>query len=368
MGRFNLGAVEDINQEDLHRGACPVCKQEKIKPLILDGSMDSFDYYCDFCKKTISISGTVLGSDDYWSEYAKNNRAQIELRAEVKNYPEKIYPLYINTMSFFLGENYKQDTPKYSYGDWEKGMVPGHPNKYKSISESELQKINLEQKKILDKSVEYILKRYIDAYQESKEESINPTKYLEFEIETVEKVFNTIIEPNAVQVNLGNWTMDIDRLSRIQRYYRQAVTGRIPYNVVVSPNQKIGIGTQKEEMQCLIDALMFSKYLAFLKNERTNNEDKKASGDYYDNEELKDIKSKIDEALKDLEKLGFGQEIIYNEIDSLKASSAKNSKKDFKDLVLGKLVDLGLNQALDRELAKSIYKTIFGGDLPKLLS
>jgi hypothetical protein len=371
MGLYNLvGTVEHITQEDIRRGACPICKKAKIKPLILDGSQDSFDYHCDFCQKTISMSGSVLGSDDYWKAYAKNNQAQTELKTEVKNYPDDRYPLYSDTMSFFLGESYSQDLAK-NYDDWKNGKVPGYPNKYKSISEQELVKINKEQKLILEKSVESTLKRYTDAYHETKSESINPTKYLEFEIDTVEKIFSTAIQPNIRQVNLGNWTMDVDRLSKIQGYYRHAVGGRIPYNIVVSPNQKLRIGTQKEEMECLIDALMYSKYLEFLNSEKalSENGDDASAGfiDYYSKHELKDLKTKIDEVLQNLEKLGLGQEIIYDEIESLKTSSKKNSKKDFKDLVLGKLCDLGLNHALDSELSKNIYSTIFGDDFPKLL-
>lgn len=372
MGLHNLsGTIEHITQEDILRGACPICKQEKIKPLVLDGSTDSFDYHCGFCKKTISMSGSVLGNNGLWKEYAKNNWAQSELKTEVKNYPESIYPLFSDTMAFFLGESYDQDNPKYNYDDWINGRVPGYPSKYKSISDQELTKISQEQKSILEKSVDDILKRRIEAYYKTNEESINPSKYLEFEIDTVEKIFSTAIQPNAGQVNLGNWTMDVSRISKIQNYYRQAVSGRIPYGVVISPNQKLLIGTQKEEMECLTDAIMYSKYLEFLNREKLPSENRKnTSGTltkyYYDNEELKDLKNKIDEVLQSLEKLGLGQEIIYDEIESLKTSSRNNSKKDFKDLVLGKLFDLATNQALDSELAKNIYRTIFGDNFPKI--
>ncbi|MBX2897437.1 MAG: hypothetical protein KF763_18485 [Cyclobacteriaceae bacterium] len=150
MGLYNLpGTIEHVTHEEIQRGTCPICKQPNIEPLICDGSMDSFDYRCNFCKKVISISGVVLGSDDYWAEYSKNSWAQTELIAEVQNYPEKVYPLYSETMSFFLGKLYDQDSTTYRYEDWKNGLIAGDPQKYKSISREELIKINLEQKKSL---------------------------------------------------------------------------------------------------------------------------------------------------------------------------------------------------------------------------
>ncbi|MBX2897438.1 MAG: hypothetical protein KF763_18490 [Cyclobacteriaceae bacterium] len=218
--------------------------------------------------------------------------------------------------------------------------------------------------------MEILLKDKIREYHKAKIESINPNKFLEFEIETFEKLFSVTPPQNARKVDLGNLILDVVSLTKIQKYYRQAVGGRTSFNLVLSPKQKLRIGTQRDEMKHLFDSLMYSKYLDFLKSEKQGeelNNKSSESSDYYNTEELKEIKVKIDEVLLNLDKLGHGQEIIHDEIESLKSSSKKNSKKDFKDLVLGKLVDLGLNQALDSETAKSIFQKLFGDDFPKLL-
>ncbi len=370
MGLYNLnGQIELIDQVDIKSNLCPVCKNKGIRSVIGDPSMDSFDYYCDFCKKTISMSSSLLGSDDYWKEYSGNNHAQKELKAEVRNFPAKLYPLLVGTMEFFLGKNYEKDFPIYVYEDWKVGKVPGYPNKYKSINEYELEKINNDQKRILDETVDERLKQSKENFYEARLDSIDSKKYLEFEIETVENLFSREINVRESEANLGNWSISVERLSLIQAYYRQAVNAKINYNVIVSPNQKTKIGTQTDEMNCLIDAIMYSQYLEFLRNEKGEGEaSNKKNKDFFDQGELKDINDKIDEVLKVLEKLGLGQEIIYDEIDSFKVSSEKNSKRDFKSLVVGKLVEFVADQAIKSDLAKTIYKTILGDDFPKLLN
>tara|TARA_R110002020_G_scaffold315266_2_gene530425 strand:+ start:741 stop:1643 length:903 start_codon:yes stop_codon:yes gene_type:complete len=70
------------------------------------------------------------------------------------------------------------------------------------------------------------------------------------------------------------------------------------------------------------------------------------------------IDDKIDEVLKKLAKLGYGQEIIFNEIDELREDSKKLSKKSFAQLVKGKVVDLALSNIINPDTAKYIYETI----------
>lgn len=70
------------------------------------------------------------------------------------------------------------------------------------------------------------------------------------------------------------------------------------------------------------------------------------------------INKKIDDLLIKLEKLGYGQEIIFNELDELKDLYTKLSKKNWAQLVKGKIIDLGLSQAINVDVMKIIFETI----------
>ena len=82
--------------------------------------------------------------------------------------------------------------------------------------------------------------------------------------------------------------------------------------------------------------------------------------------ELNELHKRIDSVLKKLEKLGLGQEIIFNEIDELKTKSKKISKKDLKMMLVGKIVSFGAGK-IDTDLAASIFEEITKVDLTKLL-
>lgn len=80
-----------------------------------------------------------------------------------------------------------------------------------------------------------------------------------------------------------------------------------------------------------------------------------------------ELESKIDKILEHLVTLGFGQEVIFNEIDELKDLQHTLSKKSWSQLLKGKLVDLTLDNLLTPDVAKSVYEYLTNGDL-KLLN
>ena len=65
---------------------------------------------------------------------------------------------------------------------------------------------------------------------------------------------------------------------------------------------------------------------------------------------------KIDIVIEQLTKLGYGQEIIYDEINELRELQHKLSKKSFSQLLKGKVVDLALDKLISTEVAVSIYE------------
>ena len=55
-------------------------------------------------------------------------------------------------------------------------------------------------------------------------------------------------------------------------------------------------------------------------------------------------------------KQGFGQEILFNELQELKDLYPKLNKKNWGQILKGKLVDLGISQIINQEMAEMIFK------------
>ena len=75
-----------------------------------------------------------------------------------------------------------------------------------------------------------------------------------------------------------------------------------------------------------------------------------------DDKESVDLK--INALIEKLEKLGFGQEIIFNELEELKELYIHLNKKNWGELVKGKIIDLGLQQIINKDVMKMIYHSI----------
>ncbi|MFD0991339.1 hypothetical protein ACFQ1R_14625 [Mariniflexile jejuense] len=67
---------------------------------------------------------------------------------------------------------------------------------------------------------------------------------------------------------------------------------------------------------------------------------------------------KIDKVLKKLEELGFGQEIIFNEIEELRGLSKKLNKKTWSQVIKGKVMDLALSELISKDIATFIYESL----------
>jgi hypothetical protein len=75
-------------------------------------------------------------------------------------------------------------------------------------------------------------------------------------------------------------------------------------------------------------------------------------------ESSEELDKKIDEIKTKLWKLGLGQEIIFNELEELKEFYKKADKKNWGQLLKGKLVDLGLSKLVDNDTISYIYKEL----------
>ncbi|PCE62899.1 hypothetical protein [Sediminicola luteus] len=92
----------------------------------------------------------------------------------------------------------------------------------------------------------------------------------------------------------------------------------------------------------------------------------------YGNEFSSEQKSELHAALNDIKnkltELGFGQQIIFDELDELK-EHLNLGKKNWFQLLKGKLFDLTVSKALEETVIKDVYETLADGfeDLPNLI-
>ncbi len=67
---------------------------------------------------------------------------------------------------------------------------------------------------------------------------------------------------------------------------------------------------------------------------------------------------KIKKITEMLIKLGYGQEIIFNEMEEIRNLHSKLNEKNWSELVKGKLIDLGLSQVINKEIITKIFETL----------
>lgn len=70
------------------------------------------------------------------------------------------------------------------------------------------------------------------------------------------------------------------------------------------------------------------------------------------------INASIDEIKEQLTKLGYGQEIIFNELEELKELYTTMNKKTFGQVVKGKIVDLALAKLLENDTLEYIFEKL----------
>ncbi len=75
-----------------------------------------------------------------------------------------------------------------------------------------------------------------------------------------------------------------------------------------------------------------------------------------DNKET--IEQKFSELFKKLEELGFGQQIIFDELNELRDLYSLLNKKNWGELLKGKVVDLALSKIINTDVMKLIFEHI----------
>ncbi|RRQ47904.1 hypothetical protein DZC72_16255 [Maribacter algicola] len=82
--------------------------------------------------------------------------------------------------------------------------------------------------------------------------------------------------------------------------------------------------------------------------------------DEFNVEEESELHKKLNDILEKLEKQGFGQQIIFEEIEDLK-NHFNLGKKNWFQLLKGKVVDLTLKKVLDKTIVQEIYNQLSEG-------
>lgn len=80
------------------------------------------------------------------------------------------------------------------------------------------------------------------------------------------------------------------------------------------------------------------------------------------------LHNKLNDIIGQLEKLGYGQEIIFNEIEELK-ENFNLGKKNWLQLAKGKFIDLTVSKLVEETVLKEMYSELSEGfkHLPKLI-
>lgn len=82
--------------------------------------------------------------------------------------------------------------------------------------------------------------------------------------------------------------------------------------------------------------------------------------DQFSNEEESELHNKLNDILDKLKKQGFGQQIIFEEIEDLK-NHFNLGKKNWFQLLKGKVVDLTLKKVLNKTIVQEIYNQLSEG-------
>lgn len=80
------------------------------------------------------------------------------------------------------------------------------------------------------------------------------------------------------------------------------------------------------------------------------------------------VSKKIDSIIKKLDELGLGQEFLFNELEELKGLYLKLNKKNWSQILKGKLLEMSLGKVLDLDTLEIISNELLKTNFPKILS
>lgn len=109
----------------------------------------------------------------------------------------------------------------------------------------------------------------------------------------------------------------------------------------------------------LMSARFVSAQLTLEGKRYIENRAKKEVTDYSKIDKSQDeLNAKIDNIIETLNKQNLGQEILFEELEELKELYSKLNKKNWGQVLKGKLIDLGLAQVINKDVMESIFKEL----------
>jgi hypothetical protein len=102
----------------------------------------------------------------------------------------------------------------------------------------------------------------------------------------------------------------------------------------------------------VVDAQLTLKGKIYVERKRKANE---ITYDGIENSK-EEISNKIDELFNELNKLGLGQEVLFEELEDLKELYGTLNKTNWGKLLKGKLIDLGLAKTINLDTMKFVYE------------
>ena len=159
---------------------------------------------------------------------------------------------------------------------------------------------------------------------------------------------------------LYNFNRDKDKLFFLNVLRKEVEKEKLEHEKTCTHVGSCSISEEKETGMFVIDQEIegISNYYDF--------EPKKE--DQFDVADRVDLHNKLNDIADKLTKLGYGQEIIFTEIDELK-EQFNLGKKNWFQLLKGKLLDLTVSKTLEETVVKEVYETLSEGfeHLPSLI-
>lgn len=278
---------------------------------------------------------TATNELNQFSKTVKDENGLTELKEKIKTWTTEC--------TKFLQDSFDSETNEFAndfyYGRESRYNIPGTR---KGIED--LKKETLEDLKIKVKTLDYYKKILSVCDAIIKPDTTNLRVRAEYTTEQVlelilEKLFDlyddyyhsipTILQGNGIVLKRYDEDRELIKILEDQDYVK--VTHARTINAQLTARGKIYVENLRKK-----ESLDYSKI----------------------NSTSEELDKKIDEIKTELWKLGLGQEIIFNELEELKEFYKKTDKKNWGQLLKGKLVDLGLSKLLDNDTISYIYKEL----------
>lgn len=208
-----------------------------------------------------------------------------------------------------------------------------------------------------------------DYIKEELENLNSKAKTLQYWLKMI-GISDAVIRPNEINLdNRKNLDIDeileilLDKLYELYDNYYYSITAILEGNGI-----QLKRYDEERELAKTLENLGYVKLVytksvtaqLTIEGKRFVEQKRKAQSTDYSkiNSTEKELNQKVDDIIEYLEKLGYGHEILFEELQDLKCLYPKLNKKNWGEVLKGKLIDLGLAKVLTPELMNSIFKEL----------